>query len=110
MGRKVDPGPLFPWRTLAEAGVGLWVPPGGEHGSYAVAVDETGEDARALLRRIGYAVDPLAGGSADPVEAAKKLRFAVQAFQMHWRPSNISSDVDPETLATMRAVAAAFDV
>ena len=26
-GRKIDPGAAFPWQNLADAGVGLWVPP-----------------------------------------------------------------------------------
>ncbi len=107
IGRKSDPGPLFPWRTFAEAGAGLWVPPGGEHGDAAVLMDETGTEARRLLSRIGYCVEPPAGATGS---AGDFLRLAVKAFQLHWRPSNVSGDADTETLATMCAVAAAFEV
>lgn len=117
VGRKSDPGPLFPWRTLAEAGVGVWVPPGGEHGHAGVAVDETGVHARSLLRRIGYAVDepklaaPMTGATVEASSSeADYLRPAVRAFQLHWRPGNISGDVDAETLATMIDVVRVLEV
>ena len=48
--RKNDPGPLFPWKQLADAGYGRW--PRGE--LVAAPVDF---DAWAALAEIGYALD-----------------------------------------------------
>jgi len=49
-GRKIDPGPLFPWQQLANAGFGLW--PQGE-----LAEPPAGFDPWMALGLIGYPLD-----------------------------------------------------
>jgi len=93
--RKRDPGELFPWARLAEAGIGLWP------GSAPAAVDEVpalrpgemGDGVQALratLRRIGYRIAP--EGAADDALAA-----TVSAFQRHWAPHRTDGVADGRT-------------
>ena len=49
--RKVDPGPLFPWKRLHDAGFGIWPDP-------ALETDPPqGFDPMQALRLIGYSTD-----------------------------------------------------
>lgn len=85
VGRKVDPGPEFPWARLASEGVGLWVD--------GAARPELNEDrALAALRAIGYALD------------APMTTLA--AFRLHWVPE-VAPDapLDPLTMYRLQTLA-----
>jgi N-acetylmuramoyl-L-alanine amidase len=98
--RKEDPGELFPWQRLFEAGIGLWVPPEpitisspdtilrrGERGEHVAKL-------RAELARYGYGVEP--GEEYDVVTEA-----TVRAFQRHFRPERVDGAADPSTMKTL---------
>lgn len=97
--RKIDPGEKFSWRRLAMAGVGRWIAP--------EPVDESGwslglgarsdkvADAQHLLRAYGYGIDVT--GVLDEATA-----FVLRAFQLHWRPARVDSQLDASTLETLR--------
>lgn len=104
--RKEDPGELFPWRRLAQAGHGLWVESGQAPGAPLAEGDE-GAGVLALqagLSRLGYDCPP--NGRFDA-----GTRTIVTAFQRHWLQSRVDGIADGETRARLvgllRAAAAA---
>ncbi|HEY8065895.1 MAG TPA: N-acetylmuramoyl-L-alanine amidase [Methylosinus sp.] len=102
IGRKVDPGEFFPWKTLAELGVGHYVAPAPIAGSAALEPGASGEPVRELQRALadyGYRSD--VSGAYDAASAG-----AVAAFQRHFRPGLIDGRADSSTIATLRALAA----
>lgn len=81
--RKVDPSALFPWKTLAENGFGLWQ-------------DEILEpapenfDVVQALRVIGY--------------DTKNLKTTVTAFKLHYLPSEVDSVINEKTINTIYSI------
>jgi len=69
--RKDDPGERFPWKRLADAGIGLWPAPG-----------DSNLEASALAR-FGY----------DPDAPLSKV---IAAFQRHFRPAAVDGRWDGE--------------
>ena len=97
--RKSDPGELFPWKALAEAGHGLWVEPPDAPGAVLAEGDE-GLGVLALqsaLFRFGY--DCARTGRYDG-----DLARIVEAFQRHWRPARVDGAADGATRARLMAL------
>ena len=105
--RKQDPGEKFPWKVLADSGIGLWVKP--------APIDAGRSDLRARGNR---------SGGRGNAAAARELRLrrsrpqgyldgttrdAVAAFQRHFRPDRVDGVIDVSTLATLKALLAARD-
>jgi N-acetylmuramoyl-L-alanine amidase len=81
--RKSDPGELFDWPRLADAGLGLW--PGR---TTPVALGES--EVLALLGAYGY-------DTADG-------RAAILAFQRHFCPGRLDGAADPDTAGRLQAL------
>lgn len=98
--RKDDPGELFPWKRLAEAGHGLWFEPAAERIKALGGLLQKGDDGigvvvlRAGLHRLGYGIKP--GGEYDA-----ETESAVRAFQRHWRQNRVDGVADGETRARL---------
>jgi len=97
--RKEDPGELFPWRRLADAGHGLWAEARPAPGDPLNQGDEgTGVFAlQAGLTRLGY--DSAPSGRFDEDTAA-----IVRAFQRHWRQARVDGIADGDTRARLIAL------
>lgn len=98
--RKNDPGPLFPWKRLAEAGIGAWPDADNVRHYLQIRQAETQLDVSALqqnLRRYGYKVP-------DSGELDEATLRVVRAFQMHFRQTDYSGHPDAETLAILDAL------
>jgi N-acetylmuramoyl-L-alanine amidase len=103
-GRKTDPGELFPWKHLAEAGLGLWVE-AKEGRDASLMRPDTGErvgELQTLLVRYGYGLE-ITRFYDEPTE------IVVGAFQRHFRPARFDGIADAETLAILRALNATLD-
>src|SRR3954452_3849025 len=90
--RKQDPGEKFPWKRLAQSGVGLWVDVPDDPGD-ALNPNDSGERVSALqksLAAFGYGLE--ASGRYDSA-----TREVVTAFQRHFRPHQVDGIADAAT-------------
>jgi N-acetylmuramoyl-L-alanine amidase len=90
--RKEDPGELFPWEGLAEAGHGLWFRARPAPGPSLKAGEE---GAAVLALQSGLA----ASGRYDEATLA-----VVRAFQRHWAPGRIDGLADGHARAMLLAL------
>jgi N-acetylmuramoyl-L-alanine amidase len=91
--RKQDPGELFPWRRLAQEGIGLWPK------QTVISSSRNPEKSIAeKLRAYGYGV---------PTEVDWPLPDVIAAFQRHFRPGRIDGVADAECLGIVEALLAA---
>jgi N-acetylmuramoyl-L-alanine amidase len=96
--RKQDPGEKFPWRLLAESGVGLWVEPAPITDWLSLVPGDTGETVTELqksLAEYGYGL-PISGDYDDVT------KHVVTAFQRRFRPAQIDGMADTSTRETLR--------
>ena len=105
--RKADPGERFPWQVLAEHGHGLWVtpdmPPANPSTGISAMGPPLGEGESGLgvfslqsaLGKLGYNL--LAGGPYDAETAT-----IVTAFQRHWLPEQIGTELEGRADARLR--------
>lgn len=103
-GRKVDPGEKFPWRELAQEGVGHFVTPARAGGIPVLGPGDEGaavEELQSLLSLYGYRID--ISGSFDPPTSV-----VVAAFQRHFRPSRVDGLADRSTVDTLTRLLAAL--
>jgi N-acetylmuramoyl-L-alanine amidase len=103
--RKNDPGEKFPWRKLADAGIGLWVDPThvmpgpeldpGDKGGAITMIQQ-------MLKDFGYGIAPT--GAYDETTTQ-----VVTAFQRHFRPARVDGIADHSTLETLKRLLVARD-
>ncbi|MGR3907708.1 N-acetylmuramoyl-L-alanine amidase [Burkholderia sp. SR8] len=98
--RKIDPGPLFPWHALAQAGVGAW--PDDE----TVTARLAGRDPHALVDVRGLQLKLARYGYDVPTDGVldARTRRVFAAFQMHFRPSDYAGNPDAGTDAIAQAL------
>jgi len=98
-GRRVDPGPRFPWKRLYDNGIGAWYDDD-TVAAYRKQFDQALPDLASVqtaLGNYGYLIDVTGQNDAQ-------TRFVVRAFQMHFRPAAASGQLDAETIAILFAL------
>lgn len=89
--RKTDPGPLFPWKLLANNGIGIW---------YKNATNyplDSIQRLQTMLKEFGYKIKV-----TDKLD--KQTHQIIKAFQMHFRPTKIDGNPDDETVGILSAL------
>ncbi len=100
-GRKVDPGPMFPWKRLADEGLVRW-PDAARVAALRQQYEQALPDVawfQQKLARIGYLV-PL-DGTLD-----EATRNVLVSFQMKYRPARYDGQPDAECAALLAALTA----
>jgi N-acetyl-anhydromuramyl-L-alanine amidase AmpD len=101
--RKVDPGPFFPWQRLHEAGVGPWYE-ANTFEAWRGWLQDTPlplATRQAALAAWGFDLTPT--GRLDG-----ETRYALRAFQLHFRPEPLTYAFDEDTTAILFALLARY--
>jgi N-acetylmuramoyl-L-alanine amidase len=97
VGRKVDPGALFPWEYFAANGVGAW-PDAKDVQTFRILLKSkkpSTAEIQQLLRTYGYRLDD---------NSDKTFGLALESFQRHFRGSKVDGLPDDETVAILQAL------
>ena len=97
--RKMDPGPRFPWKRLADAGLAVWPDPAAvaqRMPGFTQSVPDTLWFQDRLYKH-GYEVPRT--GELDPA-----TRRVLMNFQMRYRPARFDGMPDAETAAILDAL------
>ncbi|MES1925381.1 N-acetylmuramoyl-L-alanine amidase [Salinisphaera sp. T31B1] len=98
-GRKIDPGPAFPWARLYQHGIGAWpdeTTVAAYRSRFAGRLPDLADIQRALAR---YGYDLPVTGRLDQTTHA-----VLVSFQMHFRPARYDGTPDLETVARLWAL------
>lgn len=102
--RKEDPGELFPWNRLAEAGIGHFVKPVPIRDGRFFAQGDSGPPIEALQAMLAlYGYDQPVTGMFDG-----RTHAVVTAFQRHFRQARVDGVADASTITTLRDLIAAL--
>ncbi|CAM3627811.1 N-acetylmuramoyl-L-alanine amidase AmiD [Pseudomonas reidholzensis] len=97
--RKLDPGPMFPWKRLADAGLGVW--PEANAVARQRAYFEVNPPSvswyQQQLARFGYAIEQT--GELDVA-----TRHVLAAFQMRFRPQRFDGQPDAQSAALLQVL------
>jgi N-acetylmuramoyl-L-alanine amidase len=97
--RKQDPGPMFPWKQVADAGLVVW-PDAARVAAVTPVFQAQLPDAAWYQKKLaawGYGL--VQSGNLD-----EQTRAVLSAFQMKYRPANIDGMPDVETAALLDAL------
>lgn len=97
--RKIDPGPRFPWQRLHELGHGAWFDEDTVVRYWQQFLDTPLPlaNVQAALNTWGYDIE--ATGTMD-----RQTRDVLRAFQMHFRPFEVTHEATPITVAILYAL------
>jgi N-acetylmuramoyl-L-alanine amidase len=100
--RKIDPGEIFPWARLAQAGIGHYIEPMAVEGGTVLERGDRGPEVETLQKTLAaYGYGIAVTGSFD-----LKTEGVVAAFQRHFRPERVDGRADLSTRATLKALLA----
>ncbi|MEI7602042.1 MAG: N-acetylmuramoyl-L-alanine amidase [Opitutae bacterium] len=97
IGRKVDPGSNFPWKLLAESGVGAW-PDDVDVARFKILYTQkipSNSVIFDMLKTYGYQPENFSSNT---------IKSALEAFQRHFRSSKVNGEADTETVAILAAL------
>ncbi len=98
-GRKVDPGPRFPWQRLYKLGYGAWFDDDTvvKYWNRFLVDPMPLENVQMALGAYGYKIDVT--GIMD-----QQTRNVLQSFQLHFRPTEVTGEPSVETVAILYAL------
>ena len=95
--RKPDPGEMFPWGQLYEAGIGHFVTPEPIKSGRFFSLGDTGAPIEALQSMLAvYGYGLAVNGVYDTQTEA-----VIRAFQRHYRPEKVDGVADHSTITTL---------
>jgi len=97
--RKIDPGGNFPWRKMAQAGIGLYVPPSPvkANGGTILGPGAKGRAVAEFQSKLAdYGYNICVNGVFD-----RQTEWVMRAFQRRFRPQKVDGLADISTLQTL---------